>query len=188
MRQQFRSRGFTGGAQVEMQLEGQWAETNRLVRDLPLLIAAGYERGSKKAAKKFYNEIRKNIRDGGSRFGFVPLAPSTLLRKAKAGGDLGMFTFYHYYYRSIEMFENGGTWYVGVRKGARNPKTATKGSSYTIAQYAAVLENGSSKIPARPLWKMTFREMGGIKAFRKIIVAAIAYECYKRHGFKPTLY
>lgn len=184
-RNQFRNRSF--GLDVSMTKIGDWARTHNLVHDLDSTLKKGYERGSKKAAKKFYDSIRSSIRDGGSKFGFKPLAQSTIDRKLKKGGSSAMFQFYHYYYRSVKMFKKKGVWFVGVQKNKKNPKTSTKGSKYTIAQYASVLENGSRNIPARPLWKMTYKEMGGLKKFRKIILASIIYEFQKRHGIKPTL-
>jgi len=168
---------------------GDWAKLHKLVYDLDNLIHTAYNRSSKKAATKFYRMVRSNIQDGGSKFAFPKLAQSTIDRKIALGFDPSPFVFYGYYYRSVKLFKKKDQWHVGIKKGAKNPKTG-KGSNFTIAQYASVLETGSrdGKIPARPLWKETFKLFGGQKKVKAMMIASIAYELRKRHNIRTKLF
>jgi len=185
MRQQFRNRGVN----VTVKRIGDWAKLHSLVVGLDHTIEVGYQRASKKAAKKYFDLIRQNIRNGGGKFRFEPLKQSTIDKKKKAGKPATPFMFYGYYYRAIQMVSKNNNYYVGIKKGSRNPKTKSAGSSYTIAQYASVLESGSrdGKIPARPLWRKTFNEMGGRKKIKQMVIASIAYEIRKRHQITVKL-
>lgn len=167
--------------EITNKMIGQWGLSRTLIRGLNKTIKEGYDRGSKKASNKYYTQLRANIRDGASRFGYAPLKPRYLKRKAKKTGRTGLFQFYNVYYRSIIQSKSGDSYLVHIKRGVRNPKT---GGRITISKIAAILEMGddSRGIPERPLWKDTYNQIGGRKFIRKTIEAAIAYQFLKKYN------
>lgn len=165
--------------EITNKMVGNWGLSRSLIRGLNKTIKEGYERGSKKAAHKYYEQLRKNIRDGASRFGYAPLKPKYVKRKMSRTGRSGLFRFYNVYYRSIIMTKSGDNYLVHIKRGVRNPRT---GGKITISKIAAILEKGTNTIPERPLWKDTFKQIGGRKYVRKTIESAIAYQFLKKYN------
>lgn len=79
------------------------------------------------------------------------------------------------YMKSIKMWQVGNTWIVGVKKGIVYRR---KGSFMSVDRVAILLEFGTTRMPARPLWQPTMNELGGAKGIRNYVAKKI-YEKLK---------
>lgn len=166
---------------------GDWVGTGLLIADLNLLIAAGSKEGQKSAATKLMKLVRRNLKIGGAPGKpFAPLKKSYAEQKAAEGFDPNRILYRTgLYYRSIKVWAKGSKYYVGVKRGVK-----ASGSNHTVGWVAHILERGSSVqgIIARPLWVPTFKQFGGSKRIRAIIVWHIARLIYLRHGVRVKIY
>lgn len=154
-------------AKVQVIRDGPWEQAKITLENMAQYIATSALAGQMSAAKKFKREIERNIRNGGAKFGFQGLSTKTLQLKGQRGQPLTMFNASRAYSKSIILQQTGQVVRVGIKPGARN---TMPGSNLTIAQYATILEFGSSRgVPARPLWKRTWKDFGGPQRIRNIM-------------------
>ena len=168
--------------QVQYVKDGPWEKAKMTLSNLAPMIAAAAKAGQIKAALEFKKAIIRNIQNGGSKFGFPALSSRTLMLKGKRGQSATMFNASKTYGRSIILINKGNVVRVGVKPGAKNNMP---GSNLTVMQYATILEYGSDarNIPARPLWKRTWRDMGGAKTIKETIRRELAVILASK-GFK----
>lgn len=74
------------------------------------------------------------------------------------------------YMNSITLLRQGEFVSVGIKKGMAYRK---KGNFTTVDRVANMLEYGTTKMVARPLWQPSIEELGGPKGIRKRIATAI---------------
>ena len=154
-------------ARVQIVRDGPWQQAKMTFDNLAQYIATSAHAGQVSAAKKFKADITRNIKNGGSKFGFPALASSTITLKGKRGQPLTMFNATRTYANSIILKQTGAVVRVGIKPNARNTGS---GSNLTVSQYATILEFGSSRgIPARPLWKRTWKDFGGARRVKEIM-------------------
>lgn len=160
------------GTNIEVILDGDWNKLKLTLDQLRAQILQASLEGQNSAAEKFRTLLRRNMRSAQT-MGFAPLSPKTIDLKSKRGHDLSMFMASHTYYNSIEVIRRGNTIRVGIKPWTRNPY-----SKMTVAQIAVVLEYGSQArgIPARPLWRQTWKQFGGPSRVRSIM----AWHIHKR--------
>lgn len=160
------------GQNIEVFLDGDWNKANITLDQLKVQLLAGALEGQESAANKFRTLIRRNMRSART-MGFAPLSKKTIALKAKKGHDLSMFMASHTYYNSIQVIRRGNTIRVGIKPWTKNPY-----SKMTVAQIAVILEYGSQArgIPARPLWRNSWRDFGGPSKVRSIM----AWHIHKR--------
>jgi len=186
-----RTRNVGGVLPIKIVPIGNWLKAGLLVSDMRNLIAIGSMTGQRSAALKLKALVRKNLKGQGVP-GMAPwpdLAPGYKKAKAKAGfsPDLKLIRT-GLYYRSITTWTKGTKYYVGIKKGVRASGKNSAGK--TLGYIAHILERGSHShsIKARPLWVPTFKQFGGNKRIKNIIVWHIARLIYLRHGVKVKVY
>lgn len=101
-----------------------------------------------------------------------PLRPATLKRKNPENADLILIDS-ELYMKSIALIRDGDFAGVGIKKGAAYRR---KGNFTTVDRVANMLEYGTMKMVARPLWNPTLEEMGGAKGIRNRIALAIYHK------------
>jgi len=187
-----KNRSLGGSLPFVIEPFGPWVMTSALIADLPALITMGSLKGQKSAAEKLKALIRKNIRNNGvpgnKPWSSIPYSSKYEKEKAKAETAYGVNSKLRrtgLYYRSISVWSNGHTYYIGIKKGV---KTSSGGK--TLGYVAQLLEKGSSvrNIKARPLWAPTFKQFGGNKRIKSIIVWHIARLILVRHGVRVQIY
>ncbi len=168
-----------GGMKVE--LEGEWLRLNKVIDKLPTSVLAGVISGQMSAAKKLRNIVRKYIKEGGGSLNWQGVSPGYARYKTSQGGDPDRLMWLTgLYYRSIKIFRKGNKISVGISKEAKNRR------GYRVVDYASVMEYGSSarNIPARPLWKPSFKQLGGKRGIKRIILIHIGRNIAVT-GYKP---
>lgn len=168
--------------QIELHLEGNWVGVQRLTAGLPESIKKGYENGSEKFSKLLINIVKRAIRSGrppqGSGVHWEPLSDNTISR----WGDHGIYDLKGVYSRSIGIHKYKSRTFIGIPIGSRpsNPR-----SGITLNQVAIILEYGSDRIPARPLWAPSLKSVGGMGKLKKEIMHGIRTQLYKDFGINP---
>ncbi len=147
----------------KVELFGDWDKTHRAFVNLPTAIALGSKLGKDAALRQLEKNIKQNIRANGGSLGWKELSKRTLANKRDSKYPTSILRMTGLYYRSIMIWSDTitGATYLGIKPRTYYP---TKGASgLTVNQVAKVLENGSPdrNIPARPLWKPTFKQFGG---------------------------
>lgn len=173
----------------QIELFGDWDKALALFNNLPELISVGAHAGKLAAAKKIQTLVKKNIKKGGpTNTHWQELSASYQKSKASRGGDPNKKWFFQgTYYRSIKVIDKGNTVYVGVP--ARQRSRVNKNKPLTLGQVAVILERGSAarNIPARPLWKPTYREFGGNQRVTYHILWHVSNTVFLRTGYRPQM-
>lgn len=173
--------------QPSIELFGDWDKTKSLLNGIESSIAIGSALGQKSASEKLLKLIKKNIRENGGSLGWPPVSRNYASKKSKMGYDPNnLLVLTGLYYRSINIWNNGFTYYVGVKKNIYNHRTKGK---VTVAQIATILEYGSvvRRIKARPLWRPTFKQFGGSARIKSIIVWHIRNQILIKHGVRAKI-
>lgn len=180
--------------QVEIHLEGDWVKALDLTGGLAYSIREGYERGISDFSKRFLASIKKHIATGTPPKGvrWEPLSPASYKSTKSEYPDRHLYYMTGLYYRSVGIFSYKNRMYIGLPANTRYQNGAT------LIQVAKWLEFGTGEfgnhrdgyesegnnpgIPARPLWRPTFQEMGGNKKLRAKIITSIRSQLIKNHG------
>ena len=171
----------------QVELFGDWDKTKSLLNGIESTIAAGSILGQKAAADKLLKIVKKNIKENGGSIGWPPVSDKYARLKKSMGYDpSNLLVLTGLYYRNINVWNKGFTYYVGVNKNIRNTKT---GGKITLGQIATILEYGSvvRKIKARPLWRPSFKQFGGSARIKALMVWHIRNLIRTRHGISAKI-
>ena len=161
---------------ISIKLEGDWVAAESLVWDLPRSIKEGYDVAAAKIAKEIVAIVRRAIKTGlppgNSGVTWQALAPTTI----RVHGAHPIYNLTGLYSRSIGIYNYKNRTIVGLPLNTRLPE-----KSLTLNQLAIILEHGSKinpdgtggGIPARPLWRPSYKSYGGNEKVRKVIVSEI---------------
>lgn len=181
----------------EIEIFGDWDKTERLLMGIDETIKIGISKGQASAATKILAIVRKNIRENGGSIGWEPLSPNYSRWKTKKGYNPDKLLFLSgTYYNNIIIWNTRERYYVGVKRGVTNPVTKGGQHKITVGEIANILERGSknktsgrgSNIKARPLWAPSFKQFGGTKRIKSLIIWHIRNEIRNRHGVKVKAY
>ena len=177
-----------GTFNVGIKLEGEWHKYRELANNNNLLLAAAAIAGQRSFAKKYQKEVKRNILTGGKKFGYPPLSEGYKKFKARYGGRETALVWSKTFYNSVKIIKNkAGTFFgVGIPKGIKRPRYhPSDNNRLTVSEYANVLEHGSFPVYPRPVFKDTFRDVGGKNAIRTFIEMAIIKR-YFQSGFRVS--
>ncbi len=160
---------------IEFKKFGEWGLTEKKLRKLDSVIKASLNYGEKKAAEMLLKVVKGHLTN--QDLPWQPLADSTIWKKK---GDARILIFTETYLNNIKTWKNGGTRYIGVKKGVTHPKTGEE-----ISDIANIHEwlsyNGG---PFRALWGPSLKEVGnGIGV--KNIIAEVLFKKLNSLGYKP---
>ena len=129
---------------------GNWSGVNKLVKSLATDIRGANRVTLMKVGLKAESIAVKHLRD--QDLNWTPLRAQTIKSKVRRGGSNKTLINTTDYFQAITSYSDGSTAFAGVIKSAKN-QDGTK-----ITTIAMVHEFGSGDIPARPLWRPTFKE------------------------------
>lgn len=170
----------------KVELFGDWDKTHRVFAQLPLAIKVGAELGENAALNELKKLIKQNIRTNGGSLGWKALSSRTLKNKSGSKYPTSILRMTGLYYRSITITKTAnGTKYLGVPSRTYYPNKGASGP--TLLQVATIHEYGSDKIPARPLWKPTFKQFGGNARIKGYLIWHIRNQIMIQCGVKAKV-
>lgn len=172
--------------QPEFKFEGDWAQVLWLTQGAAATISEGAILGQLSAGKKMEKIVKRHIRENGARIGWPLLSSETQEKKASMGFNADrMYYMTGTYYWNIKTWRLGDKVYTGIKKGIRHPIN----THITIGQIANILEYGAQSrgIPPRPLWAPSFKDLGGAKRVRGLILWHIKNQFRINHGINPKI-
>lgn len=135
---------------------GPWVKTIQKLGSLPTDLKTSFAYSQEKALKKLVRIVKRRITNSED------LAPKLDPSKAEDSRPLIDTTAY---LTSIKTWRQNYVVYAGVKRGLLEPK-----SKIEIARLAWMLEAGTRRMQARPVWVPALEEMGGevgiVKMFR----------------------
>lgn len=175
----------SGNLKLEIKPIGRWNEAVRVISKLSPAI----KKASLKAQLKVCNEIRTRVRAHlrNQDLGWKLLSSTYSERKSSLGLDGRTLIAYGNYYHNIEVWQKGMQYlvFVGVKRGKYTRRLNGKRGKLDIATVAAIHEFSSGrKVPRRPLWNPTIREIGGAKGIKSIYLKSFKH--WLRMGGMPV--
>lgn len=160
---------------IDIQLEGNWLGVKLALAQLPSSVNSSAIWGQRKVAEGLVKRVKQHL--NRQDLGWVPKSSKT------NSGDSRVLIDTETYYNNIKAWKQGNTYNAGVKKSAYNAH------GISVAYYANLHETGTDRLPARPLWAPSFKEMGGHKGVKKIVTQAIYDKVKKLRavGFEVTI-
>lgn len=148
-----------------------------MLNKFPQSVEKGYRLGSQEFANKLLKLVKRCIKTGTPPKGvsWPPHSPNTTKRL----GPHPLLYLTGFYYKYIQIIQNRKSIAVGLPRGLRRPSLMHGSSSLTMRQIALLLENGGATLPARPLWKPAYNQIGGMKELRKSVIKHLKNEIKK---------
>lgn len=168
-----RSRSFGG---VKVSIMGDLNTLNHFM-GLDGKISKAITQAQNKFMVKYKRALIKNFIEGGASIGILQNEDRYLKRKLARGYDGLPGNLTHSLRESITIMKKGNVSFVGIPRGTHRVHSygGIKNGGYTVDEYAELLENGSTRQPARPFFSNTFRmTMGGSKDLGLFIRRSIA--------------
>jgi len=158
---------------LEVSQDGEWRKLRKVIN---YMSGSGFGQGIKrdiaKAQRDWLTKMKgllvKTLLSKGASSGksFPPLS-SGYSRRREMGVHSG-----HYLnsLQAIKIIQKNYNVSLFIPRGMVLAKPQ---GGYTLGQYAAIFEAGSSRQPPRPLWNQTYAKMGGPKGVLKVMNGAI---------------
>lgn len=157
----------------------QQKKAEELLRKTPEILHQAYlntaKRFGDRLAKMAKTCLRKGMPPPNSGVSWPPHAASTTRRL----GEHTLLYWSSQYYHAVGVYTRGRNIFVGVKSGVKKTRPDGYDSGLTLLQVAKILEFGSSKIPARPLWIPLFESVGGKAKFKQELVKEIRKQIRK---------
>lgn len=176
-----------GNIQPKVELIGDWDKVQRALVNLPTAINVGSKLGKTAALKRLEADIKRNIKADGGSLGWKELSKRTLVNKKDSKHPNSILRMTGLYYRSIMIWEDNmlGTTYLGVKPRTYYPRKGASGP--TVFEVASIMERGSDKIPARPLWRPTFKNFGGGTRIKGYIIWHVRQQILLQCGLRAKI-
>ncbi len=176
--------GFGNSAEVHLnyRLIGEWQRANYMLQRFPKIISRATNLAAREMAYKYKKQVVKNIQNQGAELGWAPITSLKYRAYKERHSPHSVDAPYQFFgtlIRSITAYKHRAMgWTAGIKKGVTNDAmTSLRGGKNTlsVAEYAAVLEHGSTKmnISARPLWTPSWRQVGGNAELTRVLVGTI---------------
>lgn len=144
---------------LDIQFDGNWLGVDVAFKSLPEAVRSSATWGQRKAAELLVKKVKNHI--NRQDLGWAPRSVKT------HSGDPRTLVDEEAYYSAIRAWKTGNSYNAGVSANAYSAR------GISIAYYALLQELGTGDIPRRPLWEPSFREIGGNKGIKKIVVTSI---------------
>lgn len=161
---------------VEVKLFGRWEETIKMVQNLSPAIKIASIAAQMKVCNEILKRVRRHLRN--QDLGWRPLSSRYSALKAESGLDGRTLIAHGTYYHAIQVWSKGigHMVFVGVKKGTYGSTASGKKSKIDVARIATIHEFSSGRrIPRRPLWNPTIREIGGVGGIKKMYLNSLMY-------------
>lgn len=165
---------------AQFKLFGDWEKTIKLLQTLDPKI----KKASIAAQMHVCRQIAKRVKAHlvNQDLPWKPLNPKYRERKVSRGLDGRTLISWAEYYYAIKVWTSGNRHLanVGVKNNVFTRSVEGKKSRLSIAQIAMIHEFSSGrKIPKRPLWNPTLREMGGAKGIKSMYSESLVKQLRK---------
>jgi hypothetical protein len=163
---------------------GDWKTTMKVIQRLPRSMKDSSVKAQLRLGQLIVKKVKAHIRN--QDLGWKPLKKETADAKNRYGLDDKILWGHGTYYRSITVWESGmgRAVFVGVKRNIYTRTYRGRKSKIEVAQIAAIHEFSSGrKIPKRPLWNPTIKEMGGAQGFKEQFVKS--FKAYLRRAGIP---
>lgn len=167
--------------QIRFKLFGQWDTAIRTLNKLSPAVKEASLAAQLKVCQDICKRVKTHLRK--QDLDWEPLNSEYLEKKEDIGFSPLTLIAYGTYYNNIETWQVGNQHlaFVGVRRGIYTKNLRGKRSRLDVATIAAVHEfSNGTKIPRRPLWNPTIREMDGTKGIQKLFVGELRKGLKKR--------
>lgn len=168
----------SGSLTFYIKVDGKKAKrVSAFLDDFPGEVWVGSREGACKFANKLHRIIKRCLKTGTPPKGvsWPPHSEFTV----KSLGAHKLLNLTGFYMRSIKVMDKGGTIAVGLPRGLKRPNNIKGSSTLTMKQIAQILEYGGNKVPARPLWRPAYNQVGGPAQLKKDITAGIRKQVRK---------
>jgi hypothetical protein len=174
-----------GSYNVRVYLNGDWIKFDLLMRNKDKLLAAAAMAAQAKFAETYKDRVKRNIREGGKRFGYASNEGEYLKRKQKYWGASKPLVVSKAMHDSVEAWPNSTEtrYMVGIPEGLTRPTYWTSDKNeLEVHEYANIVEHGYSNSKAivepRPVFSDTFKSpppagMGGKSGLAKVVELAV---------------
>lgn len=172
--------------EIQVHLEGQWVNMDRLSRNMQQAIEDGYERGLDIFAQKLIGIVRRSLTTGtpprNSGVIWEPHAIST----TKKWGAHPIYNLTGSYARAVGVHAYRSRTLIGLP--INIGKASKSGGKITINQLALTLEFGSANrgIPPRPVWHPSLKSAGGRTELKKVLLKNIRQILFQRTGIRAN--
>lgn len=170
----------------KIKIDGDWHKVQAITNTLDKVLMIGALAGQEAAAKRMKKIARRYIRTNGAGLGWPPYSERYRKWKiGKGGSATNYYVLSGLYYRSINVWQKGLAFYVGLPAGIRHPDP----DKPSLTFIARILESGSTtrNIKARPLWTPTFKELGGSAAIKGLMLWHIRDQIYKAYMIRAKV-
>lgn len=152
------------------------ARAEKLIAETPSIMSNAYDRATEKFGNQLLRLVKKCLKGGTPPKGvqWDPHSANTIKRY----GEHTLLNYTGQYLRSVQIVKQKNRTYVGLPSNLKKVRGNGKTSKRTLNQIAIMLEYGSrgGNLPARPLWKPAFEQVGGTKVLKKTIVSELRKE------------
>jgi len=160
-------------SRIKVELFGQWDEAIRVMQRLDPEIKEASVKAQMQIMEQVKKAVKAHLRNQDiPEMVSKPYNAKYAEAKVDAGRDSRFLLSWGTYYRSIEVWRTGNFHfaYVGVRNGIKTRALSGKAARLDVARIAYIHETGGKKVPRRPLWNPTIKEMGGANGFKEAFV------------------
>lgn len=151
---------------VTIKKVGDWKGATKFLSSMGYEVKAKTLQAQYEICKKLKGIVVKHILD--QDLNWEPLAPTTIKNKNKNKNQILIDT--EVYINNIKVWKEAGVAKAGVKKGVMYRRA---NGAIALDRVAALLETGTTKMPARPLWEPSINELGGKEGIRQFVVDAI---------------
>lgn len=154
---------------------GNWAAARNRTSKLPQTIKRSIRAAEEKVAKRLIKIVREHIIK--QDLNWVPLSDAAI----KSKGHNKVYRFTGTYFNSLKFWQKGYSVEIGIPRGVYEPRNGVE-----LWKVATWMELGTTKMPARPIWGPSIKELGG-RGGMQDIVADTLREKLAREGWDLTL-
>lgn len=148
---------------------GQWAAALGRASMLDASIKRSIRAGQEKVARKLIKIVKGHILS--QDLPWAPLGERTIKKK----GHDKIYIDTYSYLQAIKFWQSQHSVHIGIPRNVVHPRT-----KIPIAEIAIWLELGTKKIPKRPLWEPSIREMGGVQGMNDIVAETLERKLAKQ--------
>lgn len=161
---------------VQVKYLGNWQKWPKLPASIRDLCIEAYNKASYEFSLKYLRIVKKSVSTGTPPPGayWPPMALSTLQRYSKEYPEHKLYNLTGFLYKNINIWKYKSYTRVGVQSKRRHPKIDGQKSTLTMVELCNLLERGGNNIPARPLWKPSYRAAGGDPMVKKMVLKVLS--------------
>jgi hypothetical protein len=176
-----------GIPQIKFELFGDWNEAMKTFARLGPNVKEASLSAQLKLAKEIVRRVKGHLRN--QDLGWKELSNEYAKKKRKAGLSSNTLMAYKTYYENIKVWTPGNRSLVllGVKKGIYTKRLNGRKSKIDVAAIAGIHEFSNGKrLPKRPLWNPTIKELGGIKGIKAMYVKTLLWHL-RRKGIRVEM-